>query len=110
MDERKKLKVYVSGRITGITLDEAKPKFDAAKQRLTKRGYDVVTPFDNGLPNSASYAEHMKADIKLLLDCDVIYLLYGWSYSGGAQIEKEVAQVCGLQCLFEFDDYDFKRQ
>lgn len=90
-------------------MDEAKVKFDAAKERLTKRGYEVVTPFDNGLPNSAPYAEHMKADIKLLLDCDAIYLLCGWTYSGGAQIERDVARVCGLQALFEFEDEDFKR-
>lgn len=110
MDEKKKQKVYVSGMITGIPLDEAKAKFNAAKQRLTKRGYEVVTPFDNGLPHSASYAEHMKADLKMLLDCDAIYMLRGWSYSGGAQIEKEVSQVCGLQTIFESDDEEFKRQ
>lgn len=101
MNEKKKLKVYVSGRITGLPLDEAKAKFDAAKLRLTKRGHEVVTPFDNGLPHSASYAEHMKADIRMLLDCDAIYLLRGWTYSGGASVERDVARVSGLQISYE---------
>lgn len=43
----------------------------------------------------------MKADIKLLMDCDAIYLLKGWEDSKGARIEKELAESLGYRIIKE---------
>lgn len=97
------MKVYVSGKISGESLKDVRFYFEAAKARLMKKGYDVITPFENGLPPSAPYAEHMKADIRMLLGCDAIFMLPGWGYSPGARVEHEVARACGLRVYTEAD-------
>lgn len=96
MTDKRKLRVYVSGPISGLTVEVARRRFDNAKALLTKSGYDVVTPFDNGLPADAPYPDHMKADIRLLLDCDAIFMLPDWDRSPGACAEHKVAEACGL--------------
>ena len=43
----------------------------------------------------------MKADIKLLLDCDAIYMLPNWEVSNGATLEREIAKTLGLEIVYE---------
>ncbi len=83
-------KVYISGPMTGYT-DHNRPAFDYAEKLLREHGYDVVNPAHNGLPETATWIEHMKADIKLLLECDAIYMLTGWGESKGAVVEHFIA-------------------
>lgn len=96
-----KEKVYISGAIAGHDLTERKAAFGHAARFLDLKGYEPVNPFDNGVPESAHWREHMKADIKLLLDCEYIYMLMGWEMSKGAKLELDVATSCGIKVLFE---------
>ena len=74
----------------------------SARRRLpTRRGFEPVNPFKNGLPEEAHWREHMRADIALLLGCDYIYMLKGWELSKGAKLELDVASSCGIKVLFE---------
>ena len=43
----------------------------------------------------------MRKDIKLLMDCDCILMLKGWSVSRGASIERELAMSLGLPIFYE---------
>lgn len=95
------MKVYISGRITDLPFDEAKQAFDKAEQSLKEQGYSVVNPIKNGLDNSASWAEHMREDLKMMLDCDTIYMLRGYELSRGAMIEKNLAESLGFRVLYE---------
>lgn len=93
----KKLKVYIAGPITGIK--GAKAIFEEVAKRLTGKGFDVVNPFNNGVDQKEAWEEHMKADIKMLVDCDAIYMLEGWEQSRGAKIERELAMQLGLTMI-----------
>ena len=90
--------IYISGRITG--LPNAKELFNEAELRLKAQGYKVVNPCNNGV-NSDSWTAHMKADIKLLMDCDAIYLLSNWKQSEGARIERFIAWSLGYEMIKE---------
>lgn len=85
------MKVYISGPISGIPYEEVEKAFNEAEVMLQERGYEVVNPLKNGLPRESTWFQHMRADLKLLLDCDVIYMLDGWNNSKGAQIELKIA-------------------
>ena len=43
----------------------------------------------------------MKRDIELLMTCDMIFMMKGWTHSKGCQVEFEVATAIGLPVLFE---------
>lgn len=94
-------KVYISGAIAHYDMNERKEAFADAEQRLRGMGFSPVNPFLNGLPDEAHWREHMRADIRLLLDCEFIYMLQGWELSKGAKLELDVASSCGIKVLFE---------
>ena len=76
--------------------------FARAEEELRGRGYDPVNPFNNGVSLDAPYEDHMRADLRMLLGCDGIYLLRGWMASRGACLERTVAEACGLLIMEEF--------
>lgn len=84
-------KVYISGPITGIDFGN-RFAFMAARCGLELCGYEVVDPSEVKLDDDASWADYMRADLKLLLDCDFIFMLEGWEKSRGARIELALAK------------------
>lgn len=96
-----KEKVYISGAIAHHDIGERKSAFAGAERVLERLGFEPVNPFKNGLPDEAHWREHMRADIRLLLGCDYIYMLQGWELSKGAKLELDVASSCGIKVLFE---------
>lgn len=89
-------KVYISGPITGIDFGN-RFAFMCARSALELCGYEAVDPSEVQLDDDASWADYMKADLKLLLDCDYIYMLEGWEDSKGARIERELAENLGIE-------------
>ena len=59
-----KKKIYISGPISGHDIEERKADFARIKEYLGKLGYVVFNPMENGLPPTATTAEHMKTDIE----------------------------------------------
>ena len=96
-----KKKIYISGQISGLTRPEYVANFLEAARLLNAQGYDVVNPLFNGVDRSQPWHEHMKADIKLLLDCEAIYMLPNWEVSNGATLEREIAKALGLTIVYE---------
>lgn len=99
-----KKKIYLSGPISGFVLEERIWTFTHVAEMVEKWGHHAVNPFDNGLPHDAGYGDHMKADMKMLLECDGILMLPDWQQSAGAQLELRVAMACGLE-LWNIDYY-----
>lgn len=93
------MKVYISGPISGLLYEEVEKVFNEAEIRLQEQGYEVVNPLNNGLPRESTWNEHMRADLKLLLDCDAIYMLNGWEYSKGASLEYDLAIDLGFKLI-----------
>ena len=90
------MRIYISGQITGLSVEEYTERFNRAEAYLTGKGYEVINPLRNGIPSGARWQEQMKADIRLLLDCGAIYLLANWEKSIGATLEREIAKGLGL--------------
>ena len=95
------MKVYISLPITGKDLQQQKRHADNVAAFLLTAGFTPVNPFNNGLADGASYEQHMKADLRLMLDCDAIYLCKGYHYSKGCLFERDVAVKCGLTIVKE---------
>lgn len=95
-------KIYISGPISGLPLETVCNNFTNAEVELLEQGYEPVNPFNNGLPTTATWEEHMRADLKLLLDCDAIYMLEGWEKSRGARIEYALAVDLKMDIQYQF--------
>ena len=94
-------KIYISGRISGLSEEEVTAKFDAAEAKLKAQGYEVVNPLKNGIPNNASWEIHISMDVLLLMGCNAIYLLPDWSLSKGATLEKNLSELTGKKIIYE---------
>lgn len=86
------MKVYISGRISGLPMSEVKEKFDNAADLLDSLDLQPVNPLNNGLQEGATWAQHMGKDIEMLLECDGILMLDNWKQSKGADIERAIAK------------------
>ena len=93
------MKVYISGKITNNA--NYKADFEAAELALKIAGFQPVNPAEEHLPNGATWADYMRHDIKLLCDCDAIYMLNGWRESAGAKIEHKLARDLGIEIIYE---------
>ena len=95
-----KLKIYISGQITGLPVAEYVEKFSQAEAELQTKGYEVINPLRHEKAGSR-WHEQMKTDIRLLLDCDAIYMLSNWERSAGAGLELYIAEGLGLIINYE---------
>lgn len=91
-------KVYISGPIRGK--DDYRKIFFRVEEHLTDQGYEVVNPITIPHDHEETYKAYMKEDLKALLECDVIYMMWGWKESVGAQFEHKTAQMCGIKIMY----------
>lgn len=102
-------KIFISGPMTGYE-DYNRPAFFHMEDVLTKAGWDVANPANNGVHENQPFyvhrmmsgltrATHIRADFKMLLKCDAIFSLDGWKDSPGATMEYLVARNCGMPQL-----------
>lgn len=92
------MKVYISGPITGLHFEQnVVPVFAAAQLEIEEAGHEAVNPLNNGIAHEAAWSIRMRADLKMMLDCDMIYMLPGWMNSRGARLEFQVANILGIR-------------
>lgn len=96
-----RMRVYISGKISGLPTDEVEAKFAQAAAQIRAFGHEAVSPLDNGLHITERWEKHIIKDIGLLLGCNAIYLLGDWADSKGARIEAYIAQECGLKFVYQ---------
>ena len=89
--ENRKLRVYISGKITGTT--DFIERFAKAEEKLKSKGYAVLNPAhaNSYMPEDTTWEEYMKVSMTLLQMADAIYMLNGWEDSKGAKQEYETA-------------------
>jgi chromosomal replication initiation ATPase DnaA len=105
------MKVYISGKISGLPWDKVKEKFEKAKNYLESVGYEVLDPTVLN-PPERSWAESMKVDIRELVSCDALVLLSDWFNSKGAKFEYEIALKVNMPVfrLISFKDVFYMKK
>lgn len=95
------MRIYISGKITGLPKQEAREKFANAQALLEEIGLEAVNPMEKGVFNELSWEQHMVKDIELLFSCDAIFMMGNWIDSKGAQIEYDIANRLEMEIYFE---------
>ncbi len=96
------MKIYISGKISGLDPEEVDKKFKRVQTGLENGGFEAVNPvsvFPQGIP--LSWEEYMVSDIEMLFNCDAVYMLSDWEESRGARIEHFIAKECGKTMFYE---------
>jgi len=95
------MKVYLSGPISYNP--DAKEQFSKAEDKVRLWAEQVSNPLYLGeyCPVQDNWAQLMRSAIKLMMDCDAIYLLRGWGASKGAIMEKFIAEELEMPIFYE---------
>ncbi len=93
--------IYISGKISGLPIDEVKAKFKLASEYILESGHLPSSPLNNGLDETCSWEKHMKADIAMLMQADAIFMLSDWKKSKGATIEHNLAKELGMEIIYQ---------
>ena len=64
--------VYISGKISGKTQQEAEADFGKYAEIIQAAGHTPVNPMKNGLHIDAPWEDHMERDLEMLLASDDI--------------------------------------
>ena len=103
------MKIYISGKITGLPKKEYTRKFHEAGAELTTAFNVAIVQIINPLdidpktPNP-TWIDFMAEDIRELLQCDGIYMLDNWQDSKGARIEHAIAKEMGITIKYQNHD------
>lgn len=96
------MKIYISGPISGMP-DGNRAAFEAAEKAVQDAGHDPVNPHNNGVADGATWAQHMRTDIVMMLGCDAVLMLAGWQKSKGACFESWIADHLDVPVFFSID-------
>lgn len=96
------LRVYIAGPMTGIA-DLNFPAFKRNTDRLRMAGFRVNSPHELNIPVGTPWDLCMRPALKHMLDCEIIFMLNGWSSSKGATVEFDLARKLGFGVIYEDD-------
>ena len=100
-----KPRIYISGAISGLNIEERKREFKIIQNMLEERGWTVFNPLENGLPEDSPTNLHMRRDLSVLCNDEIpfqaIYMMKGWNHSAGCWTEFHDALAIGLEVIFE---------
>ena len=98
LDERKRTKVFISGKISGEEYLVAYGKFSNAERMLQQMGYATVNPMKICKKNW-SWLRCMAKCLWAIMFCDKVYQLEDWQESRGARIEYKWAKLLRKRIL-----------
>lgn len=87
------MKIYISGKITGLPMDEVRKKFEQAEEDLKAAGHIPVSPVRLCDNPGLDYEDFMHIDYAMIDVCDAVALLPDWTYSSGAKREQLYASM-----------------
>lgn len=89
------LVIYVSGPMANYP-DHNYPAFAEAAARLRAAGYAVISPHELGQVPGWTWAEYLRRDLRVLLECSAVATLDGYERSCGAELECFNASKLGM--------------
>lgn len=94
LSEVKPEKIYISGKMKGLTQEQIDLNFGKVEHYLRMNEYDVINPSKVHI-EGLEYEELLQVDFRLIDLCDGIIMLENWVDSEGAAREKAYAIATG---------------
>jgi len=95
------MKVYIAGKITGLTRTEVQEKFARASIELQAQGHETFVPCV--LPDYADipHQDYLHVCYAMIDICEAVYMLSDWQMSPGARMELQYAADYQKKILYE---------
>ena len=94
--------IYISGKITGQDLNEARLKFEAAEKRIQQEGGCAVNPMAMiEVEEGKTWEQYMREAIRIMTECTEILMLEDWNESRGAKIEHAIAKTLKYKIRYQ---------
>ena len=105
------MKIYISGKISGMNRFRSKLLFRNAQRYLEGKGYEVINPWKNQdiqdvVDMGGDYTAILLECLNVLGSCDAIYMLDNFMESRGAKAEHAFAIACGIKVYYCKELYD----
>lgn len=94
---------YLSGPMAGYPENNF-PAFQKAQIELGFLGYPVVSPHAIDHGDTTEWADFLRGDIKVMLDCAGLILLKGWPQSRGSRLELSIALALDWPVFYYHDN------
>ena len=96
-------KIYIAGKIGGLTEEEYTKNFEEAEKYIDSKLFQYISVSPLRLPHNhdRSWQSYMKEDIAALVKCDTVFALRNWRESPGATIEINLAISLGIDVIFQ---------
>lgn len=106
---KKRKRVYISGKISGLHYKVAYGAFEQAEIYFLSLNYEIVNPMKLTHNHDKSWESYMREDLKAMMDCDCIAFLNNYHLSRGAGIEKELAIELGFKVFEQNTEADIEK-
>lgn len=97
-------KIYISGKMKGLTQEQIDLNFGKVEHVLHTNGYDTINPSKIHI-EGLEYEELLQVDFRLIDLCDGILVQDNWMDSEGAAREKAYAMATGKPIYRIIDNY-----
>lgn len=84
------MKIYISGKISGLPTAAVEKKFDEAESLIRAEGHIPINP-NKIVYEGLEYEDYMHIDFALIDVCDAVHMLPDWKDSDGAGRELDYA-------------------
>lgn len=98
-----KKKIYIAGKVTGLTITECTMNFGTAQIAIEKLGHEAVNPLVIVNDWKCPWGLAMRKCIAALMDCDAILALDNSKQSEGATIELQLAHKLRMPIFYEIE-------
>lgn len=97
-------KIYIAGKITGLSVHTYVSKFENAAKKLIAAGYEPVNPVTLVNNPTCTQLEAMQIVLPEMMLCDAIYMMPCIVDSRGGKIEKELADYTSIPTVERIED------
>jgi hypothetical protein len=97
------MKIYISGKITGLQLAIVQQRFDLTEKLIKTMGHETINPMNLGYSHDQAWESIMKVHILSLLKCDAVFFMKDWEDSDSAILENTIAEALKIERYYSFE-------
>jgi nucleoside 2-deoxyribosyltransferase len=101
-----KKKIYIAGKVTGLSVEQYLRKFAEAQSAIEDLGFEAINPIAVVNNSECDWQTAMKKCIAAMMQCDAVFLLENYHKSEGAMIEFNLCLDIGMMYFKDLEQLE----